>query len=92
MTIWKALSWLAKGLAYLWLLLLVVGLFGKLFVFIGDLGLVSGYRAWIDWFDPRNPINIAVRVIEALPAIGLLWIGDWLSKRPHRQGQKPAPM
>jgi len=85
MTIWKVLSWVAKGLAWIWIGLILLGLFGKLYLLIAQLGLGAGFAAWLDWFDPTNPINVAIHVIELLPAFGLLWLATWLGKRSTKK-------
>lgn len=75
----------AKVLALLWVGLLLLGLFGKLVRFVRDEGLLSGFWAWADWFDPMNPLTVAVHVVELLPALVLFWLASrgerWVSGR-----------
>lgn len=77
----QIVSWTAKGLAYIWMLLLAFGLFGKLYQFVEAEGVRQGVAAWLRWFDPRDPINMIVHVVELLPAGALLMLAAWLDAR-----------
>jgi hypothetical protein len=76
----RVISGLLKTLAWVWLGLLLIGLFGKLYLCIRHDGFFAGFGEWRDWFGAGNPVNIAIHVVEVLPAVVLLYVAGWLDK------------
>ena len=73
----KVISWVAYTLAGLWLAAMVVGLFGKLHLFMQNDGFLVGLQTWYRWFDPTDPVHVLIHVVEALPAVALLALARW---------------
>ena len=71
-------SRIARALAYVWIGILVLGIFAKLYLFVRVEGWWSGFASWREWFDPLNPLAFIVHVIEVLPALALFWLAGWL--------------
>jgi hypothetical protein len=87
----RYLALFLKVIACLWAAFLVIGIFGKMYVFMLNMGFWEGLKAWLAWFDPTAVSSMVVRGIEAIPAILALWaagaLDRWRSKRAP-----PTPM